>query len=120
MSTANSDNNTGNLKPFEPGKSGNPSGRPKMPEDIKEALRKITKDSLPVLRAIALGIHEQAKPSDQLKAIEMAFDRVYGKPIQAIEADVNSNIKPLDTSKLSREQKDALIELATGQLLEDN
>lgn len=120
MATANSEGNKGNLKPFEPGKSGNPNGRPKMPEDVKEALKKITRDTLPVLRSIAMGEHESAKPADQLKAIEMAWDRVYGKPVQAVEAEVNSTVKPVDTSALSQAQKDTLAALALANMGTDD
>lgn len=30
-------NESNNLKPFKPGQSGNPGGRPKLPEDVREA-----------------------------------------------------------------------------------
>lgn len=94
------------------GYTGNPGGRPKMPDDIRQAFASISRDSLPILRKIAMGEHPEAKTSDVLKAQEMAHDRAWGKPLQQLEAEVRNGIEPVDTSKLTPEQKDALLALA--------
>lgn len=75
-----------NLKPLQPGQSGNPSGRPVMPEDVKEALRAA---SLPAAQRLAQLIHSDDERI-ALMASETVLARLYGKPTQAIDANVKT------------------------------
>lgn len=66
---------------FVKGRSGNPKGRPKTDEDLKLALLPFVPVCIDALRDILTS--ELARPQDKLKAIELVFDRVYGKPPQS-------------------------------------
>ena len=67
-------------RPFEKGKSGNPRGRPKQTQEQKDALQMI-RDLAPEAAAKLRDLlhDEKTKPSDALRAIEMIFDRAFGK-----------------------------------------
>lgn len=68
---------------FKPGQSGNPGGRPKIPEEFKKLARE---NSIPVLQqVIKIALDEKAKHSDRLRAAEILFDRGFGKPQQGID-----------------------------------
>jgi len=86
MTTANNPNN--NLSPWQPGQSGNPSGRPKGTRNLAGYVLETTdggKDLVEALVSIARGVmpnipvqegsrprkDQQVRPADQLKAIEM-------------------------------------------------
>lgn len=69
---------------------GNPGGgRPKMPEELKEAFRKIAPDALNVLKKILLD--ENAKHGDRIKCAEIILDRGYGKPVQAVDLETTTS-----------------------------
>ena len=94
MTTANNPSN--NLSPWQPGQSGNPSGRPKGTRDLAgyvlettdggkelvDALVSIARGAVPNL-AVQKGSRprkdQQVRPADQLKAIEMLLDRGFGQ-----------------------------------------
>ena len=97
MTTANSLNN--NLRPWKPGQSGNPSGRPKGTRDLADYVLETTdggKELVDALVSIARGVmpnvpvqegsrprkDQQVRPADQLKAIEMLLDRGFGRPLE--------------------------------------
>lgn len=73
-----------NLKPWKPGQSGNPGGRPKklpITDTIREALAKDMGDGKTAADVIVGVLVEAAKKGD-ITAIREIADRAEGKPIQ--------------------------------------
>lgn len=71
------------------GKSGNPGGRPKMPEALSNLLKKGAEE------AIREIIHlSQKGKSEKIRfaASEYLVDRVYGKPTQINDVNVANNL----------------------------
>lgn len=73
-------------RPFQPGQSGNPGGRPKMPDDLKNALRLRADDALAVL--VEVMADPAAPHAARVAAANAILDRGYGKPTQDITAKV--------------------------------
>jgi hypothetical protein len=73
--------NPQNLKPFKKGQSGNPNGRPKLP-DITEALEDEVGDK--GIREVLKALYKKAKAGD-VRAIQELLDRSYGKSNQTID-----------------------------------
>lgn len=73
---------------FKPGQSGNPSGRPRIPEEVKEAFRAASGDACRVLCDIVNDF--SAKDSDRIRAAEVILDRAWGKPVQAVDVDAKN------------------------------
>lgn len=63
---------------FKPGVSGNPAGRPKVSQITKELARAAT--PLAINRLIQIATDPGSKDADSLKAIQILFDRAFGKP----------------------------------------
>lgn len=79
---------------FKKGKSGNPKGRPKLP-NIRDALARILadeKDGYTALEATLMALRAKAVRGD-IRAAEALLDRAFGKPKQSI--DHTSDDKPL-------------------------
>lgn len=71
---------------FEKGnKSG---GRKPIPPDIKEALTQLIPKAVERLGAI---IHHSEEDKLVMEAVKVVFDRVYGKPQQALDIESNNN-----------------------------
>ena len=129
MTTANSSEN--NLSPWQPGQSGNPSGRPKGTRDLAGYVLETTdggKELVDALICIARGVmpnvpvqegskprkDQQVRPADQLKAIEMLLDRGFGRSPQQLDIAHSVSNRPLE--HLSDETLRLLVE--NGRQLE--
>jgi hypothetical protein len=120
MTTAN--NPANNLSPWQPGQSGNPSGRPKGTRDLAGYVLETTdggKELVDALVSIARGVmpnvsmQERSRPrKDQLKAIEMLLDRGFGRLPQQLDIAHNVSSRPLE--HLSDETLRLLVESAKG------
>ena len=80
---------------------------PKLSEGLSKKVRNLVGDGeklAHLLFAIANGSEPQAKISDRLSAINMLFDRGWGKPVSSLEVsgevNVTNIIQTLDTSDL--------------------
>ena len=111
MTTANNPNNS--LSPWQPGQSGNPSGRPKGTRDLAGYVLETTdggKELVDALVSIAKGVmpnvavqegsrprkNQHVRPADQLKAIEMLLDRGFGRSPQQLDVAHSVSNRPLE------------------------
>ena len=110
MTTGNNSNNS--LTPWQPGQSGNPSGRPRGTRDLAgyvlettdggreliDALVAIVRGTMPnvaVQKGTRLRKDQQVRPADQLKAIEMLLDRGFGRSPQQLDIAHSVTDRPL-------------------------
>ena len=111
MTTANNQEN--NLSPWQPGQSGNPSGRPRGTRDLAGYVLESTgggRELIDALLSLARGIlpnlavqegsrprkDQQVRPADQLKAIEMLLDRGFGRSPQQLDIAHSVTDRPLE------------------------
>lgn len=73
---------------FTKGNSG--GGRPKVPEEIREAFQAACPEALDVLVAIMRDGH--AKDNDRIRAAEVILERGYGKAPQSIDLDAGGAV----------------------------
>lgn len=79
---------------FQKGQSGNPGGRPKVPDNIKKALSELVPESIEVKRQI---LHDETAPLDlKNRVADSILDRVYGKPGYAVEDASAETLSRLD------------------------
>lgn len=99
-------------KPFEPGKSGNPNGRPKKLPKIDDLLAEVLgeDENSNEARAILEALLAKAKKGDT-KAAEILLDRAFGKPKQTIDQKNTIEDKRSDLSKLTEDELRILIEI---------
>ncbi len=112
MTTANNPNN--NRTPWQPGQSGNPSGRPKGTRDLAGYVLETTdggKELVDALICIARGVmpnvaaqessrprkDQQVRSADRLKAIEMLLDRGFGRSPQQLDIAHSVSDRPLES-----------------------
>lgn len=57
-------------------------GRPKLPEELKQAFREAAPEALAVLREILAD--KNARPADRIRCAEVILERGYGKPAQEV------------------------------------
>jgi hypothetical protein len=95
--------NTSGLRKWQPGQSGNPGGNPKgLIAEVRAKFGGDVVKILEVFRDLALGKTPtgyddvmEIKTSDRIKAGEEVISRVIGKPVQAIEGEVNMGMSPV-------------------------
>jgi len=75
---------------FEPGKSGNPSGRPKAIPKIRDLARSYSEEA--ILLAVKIMRDEDERGLTRLAAINVVLDRAWGKPMQGIEVTENKPV----------------------------
>ena len=89
---------------FKKGESGNPKGRPKMP-DLSEAIAKILneeKDGRSALDAILAALRMKAAKGD-VRAAQELFDRGYGKASQLIINEDKNTLAGIDIRIITNE-----------------
>jgi Family of unknown function (DUF5681) len=67
---------------FQKGQSGNPGGRPKMPDELKAAMQGLADTAVKVLKDAMNGDDPRAR----ILAANAVLDRGYGKPAQTVNA----------------------------------
>lgn len=81
--------------PFKKGQSGNPGGRPKEDNEVKDLARKHTKTAI----ARLVFWMNSDNPKASVSASQALLDRGYGKPAQAI---TGPNGGPVQFQKIER------------------
>ena len=84
---------------FQPGKSGNPGGRPKEIGRVKELARVHTEEALSTLAAIMRDSKSPA--AARVRAAECLLDRGWGRPTQPLAGDAE---EPPVGIEISREE----------------
>ena len=74
---------------WQKGKSGNPSGRPKVVNEVRDLARQYGRRAL---EAIAELAEKSSDDKVRLQAWDKLLDRGYGRPSQHIEADIRSDV----------------------------
>ena len=95
---------------WQPGVSGNPSGRKKRGDALAEHVRALVDPKQLVASLLALAQHAGARPSDRLSAINQLLDRGWGKPIATTEIDATVNaadMVPAGYERMSPEERAA-------------
>lgn len=81
---------------WQKGRSGNPGGRPRVPDDLKKSCRRLAMRGMKVLEEIINSRDEWvdgkrvaigASPSEKTAAIKLALEYGYGKPVQPIAGE---------------------------------
>jgi Family of unknown function (DUF5681) len=73
----------GRGRPFQPGQSGNPNGRPKRDREIEELTRQHTPEVIAAL--VGICSDPKAPPAARVAAATAILDRGWGKPRQHLE-----------------------------------
>jgi hypothetical protein len=78
---------------WKPGQSGNPSGRPKIPSEIREMARAASPAALQAL--VDIVNDRDSPPPARVSAANSILDRAYGKPAQPIDGDGEGGAIPM-------------------------
>ena len=76
---------------FKKGKSGNPGGRPKVPDTVKKMLKRAAPDAVRLL--IETISNESTTMNHRLDAAKEILNRVYGKAAQPIDGELDTTLK---------------------------
>jgi hypothetical protein len=98
----------GNPNGWPKGVSGNPGGRPKLPEEIKEIKEQTLQKAIIILHDIIEDpdFMKKLKPQDQARMIEIAYDR-FGLPkVTETKLEVTDNSSIAERMKKAQERLD--------------
>jgi hypothetical protein len=85
-------------KRFQKGQSGNPSGRVKIPPDVKEMARGLTKEAIGTLAAV---MRDAAAPhSARVRSAEVILDRAWGRPETSANIRISQDVRDLSTAEI--------------------
>ena len=103
------------FSPWKKGQSGNPGGRPAVPEDVKEALRAASPQAVATLVQIMLN----GKSEDtRVKAANIILERAHGKAVAAVDVRVTdtatTHLAILEEIRARRQERLA----ASGQVVD--
>ena len=83
---------------FQKGVSGNPSGRPKIPEDVKELARGYSREAI---QTLAVVMRDNAAPhSARVRAAETLLDRAWGRPETTSNVRISQDVRDLTTAEI--------------------
>jgi hypothetical protein len=102
-------------KPWQPGQSGNPGGRPVIAREVRDLARSHGPE------AIAKLAHLMRSSKDdrvQLAAAEELLNRGYGRPMQQVHIEHEETVSPF--AHLSPDQKRELAAMLTAKVIEHN
>jgi len=85
-----------NLRPFQPGQSGNPGGQPKGLADVRKAARTYTQEAIETL---AKWMRDD-NPKASIPAAVALLNRGWGMPQQTVKATVN-HIREMTDAELT-------------------
>lgn len=99
-------------KPWQPGQSGNPKGRPRREDALAEAIREHVPPGALIAVAIRVIDDPKSAPSVRLQAAQFLAERGYTKPVERHEVAVGQAVTDdQDLSGLTLEQLHELEQL---------
>lgn len=97
-------------RPFEPGRSGNPGGRPKGIDRVRELCR--GKTELAVLTLASIMVNKRVNAGARVRAAQEILDRGWGKPNQPISGPDDGPIKFQDERAAINRQLETMLQAA--------
>jgi hypothetical protein len=73
-------------RPFQPGQSGNPGGRPKVLREVQALAAEHSEAA--IAKLVEIMTSKDASHSSQIEAAKVLLERAWGKPAQPIEHSV--------------------------------
>ncbi len=89
------------------GQSGNPGGRPAVVKELRELAREHTVEAVNTLLAVMQD--DEAPAAARVSAACAMLDRGYGRPVQAVMAEIDAEIRVDDTTPLERTKRIAFL-----------
>lgn len=97
--------------PFEKGKSGNPGGRPRKDNPVKVLAKEYSTDAIQAIKNIMDDVENDART--RLQAANAILDRAFGRPEQAVSAEVKGDVVPV--LQLIRNERDSIDSGESGE-----